>query len=73
MSTKLWTVHININDDTKRSAVDLIKLYLCDMQKNNFIDLACHTGGFYFAIEDAADLLGMDAECVFAGDIDKDA
>ena len=43
------------------------------MKKIKFIDLFCGIGGFHYAIEDAAERLGFEAECVFASDIDKDA
>jgi DNA (cytosine-5)-methyltransferase 1 len=43
------------------------------MKKIKFIDLFCGIGGFHYAIEDAAHRLGLEAECVFASDIDKDA
>ena len=43
------------------------------MKKIKFIDLFCGIGGFHYAINDAANRLGFEAECVFASDIDKDA
>jgi DNA (cytosine-5)-methyltransferase 1 len=43
------------------------------MKKIKFIDLFCGIGGFHYAINDAANRLGFQAECVFASDIDKDA
>jgi DNA-cytosine methyltransferase len=38
-----------------------------------FIDLFCGIGGFHFGADIAASKVGVDAECVFASDIDKTA
>ncbi len=37
-----------------------------------FIDLFCGIGGFHFAISSAARKLGLEADCVFSSDIDRD-
>ena len=41
--------------------------------KIKFIDLFCGIGGFHYAMQKAAKKLDLDAECVFASDIDKHA
>jgi DNA (cytosine-5)-methyltransferase 1 len=41
--------------------------------KLKFIDLFCGIGGFHYAMETASDTLKLQAECVFASDIDDAA
>ncbi len=43
------------------------------MRKINYIDLFCGIGGFRIAMEQAAEELLLDANCVFSCDIDKEA
>lgn len=42
-------------------------------KKLKFIDLFCGIGGFHYAFEQASQKLGINAECVFSSDIDKEA